>query len=182
MLPGLALNSACSPCFRLSLLSSSDNKPAADGAVPLQDSVCVQGFSSLGSILKSQTAGLCGKSMFSFCCCFVFIFIYLMYVSTLLLSSDAPEEGIGSHYRCQWATMLLLGIELRTSGRAVSAPNHWAISPPMFMFFKTTKLSSKISVLFCTPTAIPCIFIINLVSSCLLLQWVEVLIDMALPL
>ena len=27
-----------------------------------------------------------------------------MYVSTLLLSSDAPEEGIGSHYRWLWAT------------------------------------------------------------------------------
>ena len=33
----------------------------------------------------------------------------------LLLSSDTPEEGIGSHYR--W----MLGIELRISGRAVSA-------------------------------------------------------------
>jgi hypothetical protein len=46
----------------------------------------------------------------------------LMYVSTLLLSSDTPEEGIGSHYR--W-----LGFELRTSGRAVSALNLRAISP-----------------------------------------------------
>ena len=27
------------------------------------------------------------------------IFIYFMYVSTLSLSSDTPEEGIGSHYR-----------------------------------------------------------------------------------
>jgi len=26
-------------------------------------------------------------------------FIYFMYVSTLSLSSDSPEEGIGSHYR-----------------------------------------------------------------------------------
>jgi hypothetical protein len=26
-------------------------------------------------------------------------FIYLMYVSTLQLSSDTPEEGIRSHYR-----------------------------------------------------------------------------------
>ena len=28
-----------------------------------------------------------------------------------------------------WATMWLLGIKLRTSGRAVNALNHWAISP-----------------------------------------------------
>jgi hypothetical protein len=31
-----------------------------------------------------------------------------------------PEEGIGSHYRWLWATLWLLGIELRTSGRASS--------------------------------------------------------------
>jgi hypothetical protein len=41
-----------------------------------------------------------------------------MYVSTLLLFSGTSEEGIGSHY------MWLLGIELRTSGRAFSALNH----------------------------------------------------------
>ena len=53
-----------------------------------------------------------------------------MYMSTLQLSLDTPEEGIRSHYRWLWATMWLLGIELRTSGRAaVSALNHWAISP-----------------------------------------------------
>jgi hypothetical protein len=46
-----------------------------------------------------------------------------MYVRTLLLSSDTQEEGIGSHYRWLGATMWLLGIELRTSGRAVSALN-----------------------------------------------------------
>jgi hypothetical protein len=45
------------------------------------------------------------------------------------MSSGTPEEGIRSHYRWLWATMLLLGIELRTSGRAVSAPNLCAISP-----------------------------------------------------
>jgi hypothetical protein len=32
-------------------------------------------------------------------------------------------------YRWLWTTMWLLGIELRTSGRAVSVLNHWAISP-----------------------------------------------------
>jgi hypothetical protein len=30
----------------------------------------------------------------------IYLFIYLMYVSTLLLTSDTPEEGIRSHYRC----------------------------------------------------------------------------------
>jgi len=50
-------------------------------------------------------------------------------VNTLQQSLDTPEENIGSHYRWLWATMWLLGIELRTSGRAVSALNHWAISP-----------------------------------------------------
>jgi hypothetical protein len=29
----------------------------------------------------------------------MYLFIYLMYVSTLSLSSDTPEEGIRSHYR-----------------------------------------------------------------------------------
>ena len=52
-----------------------------------------------------------------------------MYMSTLSLSSDTLEEGIRSHYRWLWATMRLLGIELRISRRAVSARNHWAISP-----------------------------------------------------
>ena len=45
-----------------------------------------------------------------------------------VLSSHSPEEGIGgigSHYR--W--LRVLGIELRTSGRAVSALNPWATSP-----------------------------------------------------
>jgi hypothetical protein len=38
-----------------------------------------------------------------------------MYVSTLYLPSDSPEEGIRSHYRWLWATMWLLGIELTWS-------------------------------------------------------------------
>jgi hypothetical protein len=49
-----------------------------------------------------------------------------------------PEEGIRSHYRWLWATMWCLGIELRTSGKTVSALNGWAISPaPTIFFFKT---------------------------------------------
>jgi hypothetical protein len=49
------------------------------------------------------------------------IFTYFMTASTLLLSSDTLEEDIGSLYRLLWATMWLLGIEHRTSGRRVSA-------------------------------------------------------------
>jgi len=60
--------------------------------------------------------------------------LYLFYVSTL--SSDTPEEGIRSHYRWLWATMWLLGFELRTSERAVSALNHWAISPALLYIFQ----------------------------------------------
>jgi hypothetical protein len=54
-----------------------------------------------------------------------------MYGTTLLLSSDTPEEGIRSCYEWLWATMWLLGIELRTFGRGVSALNFWAISPSL---------------------------------------------------
>jgi hypothetical protein len=46
-----------------------------------------------------------------------------MYMNTLLLSSDTLEEGICFHYRWLCATRWFLGIELRTSGRAVSALN-----------------------------------------------------------
>jgi hypothetical protein len=56
----------------------------------------------------------------------------------LLLFSDAPEEGIRSHYGWLWATMWLLGFELRTFRRAVSALNHWAISPAPYGSFNTT--------------------------------------------
>ena len=52
-----------------------------------------------------------------------------MYVCTLSLSPDTPEEGIQSHYKWLWATMWLLGIELRTFGRGVNVLNCWAISP-----------------------------------------------------
>jgi hypothetical protein len=61
-----------------------------------------------------------------------------MYLSTLLLFLGTPEGGTGFHYRWLWATMWLLGIELRTSGRAVSALDHWGISPaPLsYSFYK----------------------------------------------
>jgi hypothetical protein len=52
-----------------------------------------------------------------------------MYVCIYEYTPDTPQEGIRSHYRWLWATMWLLGIELMTSGRAVSALNRWAFSP-----------------------------------------------------
>ena len=59
-----------------------------------------------------------------------------MFMNTLPLSSDTPEEGIGSHYRRLWATMWLLGIDgLRTSGRVVSALNYRGISPAQNTIF-----------------------------------------------
>jgi len=68
---------------------------------------------------------------------------YFIYVSTLSLSSDTPEEGIRFCYRWLWSTMWLLGFELRTSGRAVSALNHWAISPaPKDIFWGRVSLCS----------------------------------------
>jgi hypothetical protein len=44
-------------------------------------------------------------------------------MGTLSLSSDTAEDNIRSHYRWLWATMWLLGIDLRTSGRVVSVLN-----------------------------------------------------------
>ena len=53
----------------------------------------------------------------------MYVCMYLMYVSTLL-SSDTPEEGIRSLHRWLCTIMWLLGIELRTSGKAVNALKH----------------------------------------------------------
>jgi hypothetical protein len=52
-----------------------------------------------------------------------------IFMSTVSLSSYTQEKSIRSHYRWLQATMWLLGIELRTFGRAIRALNHWAISP-----------------------------------------------------
>ena len=57
-----------------------------------------------------------------------------------------PEMGIRPNYR--WLSMWLLGIELRTLGRAASALNHWAISPVplelIFMFQSLTNHSGNV--------------------------------------
>jgi hypothetical protein len=66
-------------------------------------------------------------------------------VSTLLFSSDTLEEDIWCHYRWLWATIWLLESELKTSGRAVGALNHWAISPtpPPNIFKEITNTSNQ---------------------------------------
>jgi hypothetical protein len=72
-------------------------------------------------------------------------FIYLLYVSTLWLSSDTPEEGIRSCYRWLWATIWLLGFELMTFGRTVGAFTRWAISPaPSYNFLRTLLFMRRI--------------------------------------
>jgi hypothetical protein len=60
-----------------------------------------------------------------------------MYMS---LAVYTPEEGIGSHYRWLWATMWLLGIELRIFERAATALNYWAIFPALYLDLYNLKL------------------------------------------
>ena len=64
----------------------------------------------------------------SFLCLVFFFKIYLLCIQCFFCIYACIEEGAKSHYRWLWATMWLLGIELRTSGRAGCALNHWAIS------------------------------------------------------
>jgi hypothetical protein len=75
----------------------------------------------------------------------LFFFNYFMYMSTLSLSSDTPEEGIRSHCRWLRATMWLLGLELRTSGRAISPVpiNNFLSCTAMFYFCEVLSLEQK---------------------------------------
>jgi hypothetical protein len=57
----------------------------------------------------------------------IYLFIF-MYMSIQSKSSNTLEEGTGYYYRWLWATMWVLRIGLRTSGRPVSVLNCWAIS------------------------------------------------------
>jgi len=65
-----------------------------------------------------------------------------------VLSADTPEEGIRKHCRWFWATMWLLGIEHRTSERAVSVLNQpcfsWSLmcSKPILFFSLQFQLNS----------------------------------------
>ena len=69
-------------------------------------------------------------------------FVY-MYVCEPHAHSDLrPEAGIGlpGARGLLWATIQMLGIEPRSSGRAVSSLNCWAISPgPIVLFFTLSK-------------------------------------------
>ena len=76
-------------------------------------------------VSKTRSCDFCSKLFFFL----KDLFIYFMYMNITVAGFRPPEEGIGSHNKWLWATMWLLGIELRTSGRTVSALNRWAISP-----------------------------------------------------
>jgi hypothetical protein len=93
----------------------------------------------------------CSSSIFNlvkFIYSLIYLFkIYYIYMSTLYLSLGTTEKGIRSHYRCLWATMWLLGIELRTSGRAVNVLNCWAITPaPIFNFMLSFSFQGYVDV------------------------------------
>jgi len=59
---------------------------------------------------------------------FFFFKLYFMYVDTLSLSSDTPEEGITCLLQMVVSDLMVAGIWTLDSGRAVSALNHCAIS------------------------------------------------------
>ena len=65
-------------------------------------------------------------SLFSFLSFYLFIVYTVFYLHVCL-------HARRGHYRWLWATMWLLGIELRTFGRAGNALNRWAISPAQFL-------------------------------------------------
>ena len=72
-------------------------------------------------------------------CASIFKKNYLFIVWTFYLHADLhARRGYQHqiHYRWLWATMWLLGIELRTSRRAVSALNLWAIALALGKTFK----------------------------------------------
>lgn len=73
----------------------------------------------------------------------VFIAIRLVITSRLFLINlfiiyaFKTEEGSWFHYRWMWATKGLLGIELKTTGKAANVLNYWPGSAaPTFRFFK----------------------------------------------
>jgi hypothetical protein len=63
------------------------------------------------------------------------------------------EEDVRSHYRWLWATMWLLGFELKTFGRAVSVLTRWAISPARWDgLLRAQLLLQRTQVQFLAPT------------------------------
>jgi hypothetical protein len=103
--------------------------PVAGNLTPSQRQKCRQNTNALKiKVIKNQVT-------------FFFRFIYLLYVSTLLLSSDTPEEGVRSRYGWLWATMWLLGFELRTFGRAVGCSYPLShLTSPQVTFISRIKL------------------------------------------
>jgi len=66
------------------------------------------------------------------------LFIYFVYEYTVAVFGHT-RSGYRIPLQMVGATMWLLGFELRTSGRAVGALNHWAISPALkFSLFYVT--------------------------------------------
>jgi hypothetical protein len=54
----------------------------------------------------------------------IYSFILCIWVHCGCLQTHLKRSSTGFHYRWLWATMWLLGIELRTCGKVVSALNH----------------------------------------------------------
>ena len=127
---GLVATSLVSSNNTESLENLSESRISGSPHIRIRSKVSRTGTSSLHHSLRGTSAQSESQpfhlAMFFQNC---FRIIYFMHMNVLSLCSVTPEEGIRSHYRWLWATMWLLGIELRTSGRAVSALNHWAISP-----------------------------------------------------
>jgi len=73
----------------MSTLSLSSDTPESGASGPITDGCEIR---LLGFELRAS--GRTVSALF-----FFFLKIYLLYISTLLLSSDTPEEGIRSHYR-----------------------------------------------------------------------------------
>jgi hypothetical protein len=95
-----------------------------------------RGTISMQYTLISRTSRISSETdPFSFYRC-----IYLLYIQCSAYMYT-PEESTRSHFRCLWATMWLLEIELRASGKAVSALNLWAISPALrYLIWKSTSI------------------------------------------
>ena len=96
----------------------------ATWAYNLAQSTCLAFLTSLShsiALRSSQeilgqcylNSGFCGKL-------WVFFLKICMYECSICMYVYMSEEDVRSHYRWLWATMWFLGIELRTSGRAVS--------------------------------------------------------------
>jgi hypothetical protein len=107
--------------------------------VPLSDKLHHRGK----DILSGRASGNCRTDLKVFSCAFMSfktdnegwpilsafsllkqkLFHFYVNMCSTCICTCMPEKGTGSHYRWLSATMWLLGIELRTSGRLVSALN-----------------------------------------------------------